>query len=116
MTTNYILMENDSIALREHLKPIIANGENEVVFEKADGSVRVLKCTRDPEIIGLELFEKYTNPPPKKDGKPRVESTSSLPVFDLESKSWKSFSFLKLISVNGINTDVILQQANIILI
>lgn len=111
-----LLTETDQIKLREFLKAKLSNGKHEIVFEKADGKIRVLRGTRDPDLIEKELFEKFTNPPPKKDGSVRVESISSLPTFDLEANAWRSFGFEKLISVDGINKDALLEQSGVVLI
>lgn len=108
-----LLVETDAIRLREHLKAVLSVGEHTVVFEKKNGDVRVLKGTRDPNIIGRELFEKYTNPGPKADGTARVESTSSLPTFDIEAGTWRSFAFDTLIAVDGININTVLTNAQV---
>lgn len=108
-----LLTEDDQIKVREHLKVVLSIGVHEVVFKKKDGSIRVLKGTRDPRIIGQELFEKFASPPPRKDGKPRVESVSSLPTFDTEKGEWRSFSFVDLIGVDGINIDELLINSQV---
>lgn len=108
-----ILDTLDAIKLREHLKVVLSAGQHEVVFKKKNGDIRVLKGTRDPGIIGQELFEKWTKPAPNKDGEQRVESTTSLPTFDVEAGAWRSFAFDALIGVDGINIDTILVNAQI---
>lgn len=108
-----ILAETDKIKLREYLKVVLSSGEHTVVFEKKNGDIRVLKGTRDPNIISKELFEKYVNPPPKADGTPRVESVDSLPTFDIEANGWRSFSFESLVGVDGININTLLTNAQI---
>lgn len=108
-----VLMATDAIRLREYLKVILSVGKHEVIFTKKDGTQRTLNGTRDPNLIGQELFEKYTNPPPKADGTERVESITGLPVFDVEKSAWRSFSFDTLQEVDGINISTILQHAQI---
>lgn len=110
-----VLVETDKIKLREYLKSVLSVGEHTVVFEKKNGDIRVLKGTRDPNIIGKELFEKYMSPPPKLDGSPRAESVDSLPTYDLDADGWRSFSFDNLIGVDGINTNTLLTNAQIII-
>lgn len=110
---NLLLTEQDKIKLREHLKAVLSVGEHIVVFEKKNGDVRVLKGTRDPNLISQELFEKRMNPAPKADGTPRVESVDSLPTFDVEANDWRSFSFGSLIGVDGININTLLTNAQI---
>lgn len=107
-----LLTETDQISLREFLKTKLSVGLHEIVFEKKDGSIRVLRGTRDPEIIGKETFDSYINKP-KKDGSKRVESTTAVPTFDSEIQQWRSFSTDVLISIDGISTSILLKQANI---
>lgn len=94
----------DFPAAMVHLKNLFATGIHTVVFTKSNGDTRVLKGSRDPNVIGLEEFEAYVNPPPKKDGSPRMVSNTSLAVFDVEAKGWRSFKLSSLISIN--NTDI----------
>lgn len=108
-----LLTEEDQIRLREFIKTKLSVGKHEIVFEKKDKSIRVLRGTRDPEVIGEVLFEKYMNPPPKKDGSKRVESTTAVPTFDCEIDQWRSFATDVLISIDGISTSELLKQANI---
>lgn len=107
-----ILETTDAVKLREHLKAVLASGIHEVVFKKKDGSIRVLKGTRDPSLMSQELFEKWTKST-NQDGTPRSESITALPTFDTEANAWRSFSFESLIGVDGINIDTILTNAQI---
>lgn len=108
-----ILTDDQKVQFLSYLKTKLAEGVSTIVFTKADGSERVLKGTRDKDIIGEELYEAYINPPPKADGKPRKTSITSLPTFDTEIKQWRSFSLDKLVSVDGINTNELLKLAQI---
>ena len=47
MTKKTKLTEDQKVQIRETLKPILARGESQVVFEKVDGTIRSLRCTRD---------------------------------------------------------------------
>ena len=108
-----ILTGKDKIKLREYLKVVLSSGEHTVIFEKKNGDIRVLKGTRDPSIIGQELFEKWTKPKDNADGSVRLESTDSLPTFDTEAAAWRSFSFDSLLGVDGININTLLTNAQI---
>ena len=58
-----------------------------VTFTKVDGSVRVMNCTLKPELLPVVETK------PLQEGKqPRKESTTSIRVFDLEKKEWRSFT------------------------
>lgn len=91
------LTTDQKIALREMLKTITSVGVSEVVFEKADGTIRTMKVTRDYTRTGAE-----TRPVTES---ARAESIEMLPVFDTESQSWCGFTFERLISVNGVKID-----------
>jgi hypothetical protein len=52
----------------------------------------VMKCTLVPnQLPKVEI---------KEDAKPRKESTTSMRVFDLEKKEWRSFTIKKVKQVN----------------
>jgi hypothetical protein len=56
-----------------------------VTFTKQDGTERVMNCTLKPELL--------PEAKPLAEGKtPRKESTTSIRVFDLEKKEWRSFT------------------------
>ena len=58
-----------------------------VTFTKVDGSVRVMNCTLKPELLPVVEVK------PLQEGKqPRKESTTSIRVYDLEKKEWRSFT------------------------
>lgn len=107
-----LLAESDSVLMREYLKMKLSLGLHEIVFKKKDGSIRVLSATRDPGLIDQELYEKYVNPPPKKDGSIRKESTTSLAVYDVKD-GWRSFAFVDLIGFDGLNINEILDKAQV---
>lgn len=56
-----------------------------VTFTKVDGTERVMNCTLKPELL--------PEAKPLAEGKtPRKESTTSIRVYDLEKKEWRSFT------------------------
>jgi hypothetical protein len=74
------------------LKGMLAVSEGIVTFTKSDGTERVMKCTLVPDQLPkVEI---------KEDAKPRKESTTSMRVFDLEKKEWRSFTIKKVKQVS----------------
>ena len=63
----------------------------EIVFEKKDGTLRTMKCTRNFDMIPEEHKPKSE--------KPIVES---MPVFDLDAKGWRSFTIKNLKSFKAV--------------
>ena len=74
------------------LKGMLTVSDGVVTFTKADGTERVMKCTLVPDQLPkVEI---------KEDAKSRKESTTSMRVFDLEKKEWRSFTIKKVKQVN----------------
>ena len=68
-----------------------------VVFTKKDGSERVTKCTKKPELIPEESR-------PKETGEEKDYSNDPVyKVFDVEANGWRCFTIENLISINGVN-------------
>lgn len=84
---------DDSTAnvLHNWLKSVLHETSVIVTFTKADGTERVMNCTLSPD----KLPE--VEPKPIVEGKqPRKESTTSIRVFDLDKKEWRSFTTKKI--------------------
>lgn len=65
-----------------------------VTFTKKDGTVRVMRCTLQPELLPqIELKENIT---------PRKESTTSMRVFDLDKNEWRSFTIKNVKSIQTV--------------
>jgi hypothetical protein len=63
------------------------NESTTVTFTKQDGTERVMNCTLKPELLPVVEVK------PLAEGKtPRRESTTTMRVFDLEKKEWRSFT------------------------
>jgi len=91
------LSEQELKLFKKWLKGCLAFGPVTVTFTKKDGTERVMECTTAPSLIPVDLTEEkhYTNtdspvnfPAPKRE---RKVNEDVCPVFDLESKHWKSF-------------------------
>lgn len=90
------LTEKEVKLFKKWLKSHLAFGPVTIVFTKKDGSERVMECTTSATLVPLvEEKVHVTNtdnpidfPAPKKEKKVNEEV---MPVYDLESKAWKSF-------------------------
>lgn len=70
------------------------NESTTVTFTKQDGTERVMNCTLKPEMLPVVEVK------PLAEGKqPRKESITSMRVFDLEKKEWRSFTTKNVIRV-----------------
>ena len=91
------LSEKELKLFKKWLKSHLAFGSVTVTFTKRDGTERVMECTTATSLVPVDLTEEvhYTNtdnpvdfPTPKKEKKVNEDVC---PVYDLESKAWKSF-------------------------
>lgn len=101
------LSETQKIGIRELLKTKLSHGTTTIVFEKADGTVRVLKGTRDKDIISEVTGESEYDTK-----KVRKEAVDMVPVFDTELEAWRGFSIDKLVSVNGVKVEHLVNLAS----
>ncbi|AZV01339.1 tail fiber protein [Shigella phage vB_SdyM_006] len=101
------LTEERKAKLTALIKTLLHNGKNEIVFTKKDGSIRVIRCTLDYDIIPEEHH-------PKQDSsKPLTEKETKTPsyirVFDTEINAWRSITTESIISVNSMKYEDILR-------
>jgi hypothetical protein len=89
--------ESELELLKPWLKGMLDLGPVTVTFTKKDGTERVMECTTKAELVPVDETTEvhYTNtnnpvdfPEPKKE---RKVNENVCPVYDLESKAWKSF-------------------------
>lgn len=73
--------------LKSHLK----HGPVTVVFTKKDGSERTMLCTTNETLVPQVVHMTNTDNPVDFPKKERKVNEDVLPVYDLESKAWKSF-------------------------
>jgi len=95
------LSEKDSKLFKKWLKSHLAFGPVTVTFTKKDGTERVMLCTTSESLVPQVLHETNTNnpidfPAPKRE---RKVNEDVCPVYDLESKHWKSFRWDSVKSV-----------------
>ena len=88
---------------RKDAQELLRDGICEVMFEKKDGSERLMKCTLNMDYIPEEMkqFQLYK-------GEKVLENLDILKVFDTEAKGWRSFILanVKYIKTNYINESV----------
>lgn len=96
----------DNIALREALKKMFSVGTHSLQFTKTDGTVREMIATRDPALMPFETYEKWLVPNVEK---PRKESETSLPVYEIAVEGFRSFGLDSLIHVDGLTPEQIIE-------
>ena len=65
-----------------------------VAFKKVDGSMREMKCS---------LMEEYVGRENQKDSKKK--SKEVIPVWDIDSKGWRSFRFKNVVGMTEVETE-----------
>jgi len=76
-----------------------ASSKIKVVFEKKDGTIRTMVCTRNMETIP-EAFRPQPGESSDRPGRPTPEHLFS--AFDLENDGWRSFTIDKVLSIEPI--------------
>ncbi|UOX40335.1 tail fiber protein [Aeromonas phage GomatiRiver_11] len=92
------------LVLQQMLFAVLADGNHELVFQKADGSHRVMNATRDPNLVevskrGPDAFSPATDTAEQKERK--ESNVLNVVVYDLAAKDWRSFRIDRLVSING---------------
>lgn len=82
-STIKIVNESKLELFKKWLRHRLTRGAVTVVFTKKDGSERIMLCT-----TSVELVPKAESSETKKE---RKVNQDVMPVYDLESKAWKSF-------------------------
>lgn len=84
------LNEKEFKLFKRWLKGHLAFGPVTVTFTKKDGTERVMECTTAPSLVPVDIVEEkvHNTDMPKKE---RKVNEDVCPVYDLESKHWKSF-------------------------
>ena len=73
---------------RDEMKSQLHSGVYEIHFIKADGSIRVMRCTLMEEFLPAPLLLTEDGSEPQKK---RLENEDVLPVWDLQENGWRSF-------------------------
>jgi hypothetical protein len=96
--------ETNQAIIRDWVRRLLQTTEVEVEFVKSDGTLRVMRCTLNPEQFPVVPTNVTTGPV---DGivterKPRKQpDVHSIRVFDLEQQEWRSFRFDRLRRVSA---------------
>lgn len=91
MTEEQRIELTKSPEFREWVLSILAdnNKSTVVTFKKKDGTIREMKCTRNPDLIPSDQLPKN-----------EVESSSAIRVFDLDKNEWRSFIVENVMSID----------------
>jgi hypothetical protein len=84
----------------EERNPILEalhKGVVKVTFTKADGTVRLMAATLDPQL--LPVVEIKESAPSDKPAKPRKENTTSVRVYDVEINEWRSITWANITNI-----------------
>ena len=87
------IMDYTDTELQQQLKENLLAKEMCITFTKVNGEIRTMRCT----LNSTKIAEYYTAPAKEKN--PRAASTTSLAVFDLDKRQWRSFKYENIINV-----------------
>lgn len=76
--------------IQDQVRADLKEGVVEVVFTKADGSTRTMKCTKKEDVL----------PPSDETGEPRLENQDICIVWDVEKDDWRTFRWDRVQSVS----------------
>lgn len=80
------LTDKELKLFKKWLKSHLTFGPVTVTFMKKDGTERVMECTTSPSLVPVEPVSESLKPKREKKSNDEV-----CPVYDLESKAWRSF-------------------------
>lgn len=79
-----VFTDKDWQDLAVWLKSMLKGNVVTVMFTKADGTERTMKCTTDPKLIPPQPIVESTR-------KPRKENPEVFAAYDVENAGWRSF-------------------------
>jgi hypothetical protein len=85
----------DLLITKTELLEKLQNESVNITFEKVDGSIRNMLCTKLVSKIPIEHQPK-SEKPPKLDENGNIIETDLITVYDLENSGWRSFNFTKI--------------------
>ena len=83
----------DELTTKNLLTELLKTNVVTVTFTKKDGTVRVMKCTLKPDLLPAQVVNE--DKPAKK------KSETTIAVFDLEIKAWRSISYDSVSSIDA---------------
>lgn len=96
--------ETNQSIIRDWVRRLLQTTEVEVEFVKSDGTLRVMRCTLDPDKLPVAAANVTTGPVDGivTESKPRKQpDVHSIRVFDLDQQEWRSFRFDRLKRVSA---------------
>ena len=96
--------ETNQAIIRDWVRRLLQTTEVEVEFIKSDGTLRVMRCTTDPDKLPVATTNVTTGPVDGivTESKPRKQpDPHSIRVFDLDQQAWRSFRFDRLKRVSA---------------
>ena len=96
--------ETNQAIIRDWVRRLLQTTEVEVEFVKSDGTLRVMRCTTDPDKLPVVPTNATTGPVDGivNESKPRKQpDVHSIRVFDLDQQAWRSFRFDRLKRVSA---------------
>ena len=91
---------------KQTLLDILATTGATINFTKADGTVRIMRATRNFTSIPVSMY-------PVQDSLPAVVNDNNIKVFDLEQCQWRSFNFDRLNGYTFIKDEQVLYTHNL---
>ena len=91
--------ETNQAIIRDWVRRLLQTTEVEVEFVKSDGTLRVMRCTLNPEQFPVVPTNVTTGPVDGivTESRPRKQpDVHSIRVFDLDQQAWRSFRFDRL--------------------
>lgn len=87
------LNEKEFKLFKKWLKSHLAFGPVTVTFTKKDGTERVMECTTSPKLVPIVEEKVHVTNTDNPIDFPKVKKINEdvMPVYDIESKAWKSF-------------------------
>lgn len=96
--------EANQAIIRDWVRRLLQTTEVEVEFVKSDGTLRVMRCTLNPEQFPVVPTNVTTGPVDGivTESRPRKQpDVHSIRVFDLDQQAWRSFRFDRLRRVSA---------------
>lgn len=96
--------ETNQAIIRDWVRRLLQTTEVEVEFVKSDGTLRVMRCTLNPEQFPVVPTNVTTGPVDGivTESRPRKQpDVHSIRVFDLDQQAWRSFRFDRLRRVSA---------------
>lgn len=100
------LLFDNTDTLKEYLNSLLESSTIEIEFTKADGTNRVMQCTKDHRILPVQTptMDALDSGKPlevKQTKTPRKPNPGVLVVFDVENNGWRSITLERIKSITA---------------